>query len=76
VAGIYVTDGKLYRSALVRVLRQGQVLHQAQVDSLRRFKEDVREVSAGFEAGVGIEGFYGFEVGDLIEAYRRERKTE
>ena len=76
VAGIYVTDGRLYRSALVRVLRQGQVLHQAQVDSLRRFKEDVREVSAGFEAGVGIEGFYGFEVGDLIEAYRRERKTE
>jgi len=75
VAGIYVTDGRLYRSALVRVLRQGQVLHQAQVDSLRRFKEDVREVGAGFEAGLGLEGFYSFEVGDIIEAYRREKKA-
>jgi translation initiation factor IF-2 len=76
VAGVYVTDGRLHRSALVKVLRQGQVLHQAQVDSLRRFKEDVREVGAGFEAGLGVEGFAGFEVGDLIEVYRRERKTE
>lgn len=76
VGGIYVTDGRLYRNALVKVLRQGQVIHQGQVSSLRRFKEDAKEVAAGFEAGLGIEGFHDFQIGDIIEAYRRERKTE
>jgi translation initiation factor IF-2 len=75
VAGVYITDGRLYRGAPIRILRQGQVLHQAQVDSLRRFKEDVREASAGFEAGVGVDGYNSYEVGDLFEVYRREKKA-
>ena len=75
VAGVYVTDGRLYRGAPIRILRQGQVLHQAQVDSLRRFKEDVREASAGFEAGVGVDGYNNYEVGDIFEVYRREKKA-
>ncbi len=76
VAGIFVTDGKLARGSLVKVIRQGQVLHQSHISSLRRFKDDVREVSSGFEGGAGVDGFHDFQIGDVIEAYRRERKSE
>ncbi|MFQ5987272.1 MAG: translation initiation factor IF-2 [Dehalococcoidia bacterium] len=73
VAGVYVTDGKVTRGALARIIRNGEAVVESTVSSLRRFKDDVREVAAGFECGVGIEGFGDFEIGDTIEFYRRER---
>ena len=75
-AGVYVTDGKLRRDGLVRITRQGEVVHQGTLTSLRRFKDDAKEVAAGFECGVGVMGFKQFEEGDIIEAYRMERVDE
>jgi len=75
-AGVYVTDGKLRRDGLVRITRQGEVVHQGTLTSLRRFKDDAKEVAAGFECGVGVAGFKQFEEGDIIEAYRMERVDE
>lgn len=73
VAGVYVTDGKLSRGALARILRQGKAIGESSVSSLKHFKENVREIAAGFECGVGLEGFSEFAVGDIIEAYRKEK---
>ncbi len=72
-AGCFVTDGKVTRGATARILREGQAIHESRIASLRRFKDDVREVTAGFECGIGIEGFSAFQVGDVIEAYGKER---
>ena len=74
VAGLYVTEGKVSRGAMVRVWRGGQVVTESTISSLRRFKDDVREVSAGYECGVGIQGFENFEVGDILESYHKEAK--
>jgi translation initiation factor IF-2 len=73
IAGIYVVEGKASRDALVKVLRQSKIIGESRVVSLKRFKEDVSEVSAGLECGVGIGGTVSFQVGDIIEFYRRER---
>lgn len=73
VAGVYVRDGKVSRDALIRVLRQDEVIYKSRVTSLKRFKDDVREVSTGLECGVGIEGFTDFQIGDIIQFYQRER---
>jgi len=73
VTGVYVQSGKVSRGALARILRQGQKVHQSSISSLRRFKDDVKEVEAGFECGVGIEGFGQFEIGDIIEVYKKEK---
>lgn len=72
VAGAYVRDGRVTRGVSARVLRGGQVVHEGRVSSLRRFKEDAREVSAGYECGIGIQGFGDFEAGDVLEFYRQE----
>jgi len=69
-----VTDGTITRGAPARVIRKGEVVHEGTVSSLRRFKDDVREVSAGFECGLGVEGFTEFQVGDIIELYGREKQ--
>lgn len=74
VAGVFVTDGKVTRNGPARVLRNGEVIADSTVSSLRRFKDDVREVAAGFECGVGVEGFNQFQVGDTIEFYRQEKQ--
>ncbi len=74
VAGIYVTEGKVSRGAMVRVWRGGQVVTESTISSLRRFKDDVREVSTGYECGVGLQGFDDFEVGDILESYHKEAK--
>jgi len=74
VAGCLVTDGIAARNALVRVRRDDQVLFDGAVASLRRFKEDVREVSTGMECGVSLDGFDDFEVGDTLEFYRKEQE--
>ncbi|MFQ5873365.1 MAG: translation initiation factor IF-2 [Dehalococcoidia bacterium] len=72
VAGIGVTEGKLGRNALIRVVRDGAVIHESRVKSLRHFKDEVKEVPSGSEGGIGVEGFDNFEAGDVIEAFRRE----
>lgn len=73
VAGCAVIDGTIYRNAQARVLRNGQILYDGAIDTLKRFTEDVREVRSGFECGISLEGFGDFEVGDIIESYRMER---
>ena len=72
IAGAYVQDGKVQRNAQIRVVRDGVVIHEGQIASLRRFKDDVREVAAGYECGIGIENFNDIHEGDVIEAYAME----
>jgi translation initiation factor IF-2 len=74
IAGVYVTDGKLTRSTPARILRNGQTVYESNISSLRHFKEQVVEMPAGFECGVGIEGFSDFHIGDVIETYGRKGK--
>ncbi|HEY3302622.1 MAG TPA: translation initiation factor IF-2 [Candidatus Binatia bacterium] len=71
VAGCYVTDGKIQRGSLVRLLRDQRVVHDGKLASLKRFKDDVREVTAGYECGLGLEGYQDIKKGDTIEAYER-----
>jgi len=73
VAGVYVTEGKAVRSSSVRVRRQGQVMIESAVDSLRRFKNDAKEVATGYECGVGIEKFNDFQPGDILEFFHIEK---
>lgn len=73
VAGVLVKEGKVTRDSLARILRQGEIVIESRVSSLRRFKEDVREVSTGIECGVGVEGFIDFQIGDIIQFYHKER---
>jgi translation initiation factor IF-2 len=72
VAGCYVLEGKIIRGQRVRIVREGKPIFEGRVTSLRRFKEDVREVATGFECGVGIEGFNDFRPGDILEIYGQE----
>ncbi|MCK5124162.1 MAG: translation initiation factor IF-2, partial [Dehalococcoidia bacterium] len=73
IVGVYVTEGKVWRDAQVKILHQNKVISDARVSSLKRFKEDVTEVSAGLECGLGVEGSVDFQIGDIIEFYRKER---
>jgi len=73
IAGVYVKEGKLWRDAKVKILRQNEVVCESQISSLRRFKEDVTEITAGLECGTTVEGFIDFHIGDIIELYRKER---
>jgi translation initiation factor IF-2 len=73
VAGCYITDGRVTRNSWVRVLRGGEELFDGQIDSLKRFQEDVTEVRSGFECGIGLAGFEDFEEGDILEFYQEER---
>jgi translation initiation factor IF-2 len=73
IAGVYVMEGKVWRDAQVKILRQNKVVGESQVSSLKRFKEDVAEVSAGLECGLGIERTVDFQIGDIIEFYRKEK---
>ncbi len=70
VAGCYVTDGVIQRNAKARLVRDGIVIYDGQIASLRRFKDDVPEVASGFECGIGLERFRDVKEGDVIEAYR------
>ena len=71
VAGCYVTEGKIQRGNLVRLLRDQVVVHEGKLASLKRFKDDVREVAAGYECGVSLEGYQDLKQGDVLEAYER-----
>jgi translation initiation factor IF-2 len=72
IAGCYVLSGTVKRNATTRVIRNEMVLHEGKIDSLKRFKDDVREVQTGFECGIGIAGFDDLQQGDLIEVYEIE----
>jgi len=69
VAGCYVLEGVIKRSSLVRLIRNGQLIHTGELDSLKRFKDDVREVRAGFECGLSLKNFNDIQTGDQIETY-------
>jgi translation initiation factor IF-2 len=69
IAGCYVRDGKITRGSKVRFLREGTVIWKGAIQSLRRFKDDVREVAAGFECGIGLSDFQDLKEGDVIETY-------
>lgn len=69
IAGCFVSDGKILRNARVRVLRDGVVLYTGKISSLRRFKDDAKEVAAGYECGIGVENFNDVKIGDHLEAF-------
>lgn len=69
IAGCAVIDGKMERNARVRVLRESVVIYTGQIESLRRFKDDVKEVASGYECGIGVENYNDIKVGDTLEAF-------
>ena len=73
IAGCYVQDGRITRNGEARVLRGREVLHQGRITSLKRLKENVTEVKKDYECGIGVGGFNGFQPGDVIEAFVREK---
>jgi translation initiation factor IF-2 len=75
IAGVIVTDGKALRNSSVRVIRDGTVAFDGRIESLRRFKEDTREVATGYECGLRLDGFNAFQEGDILEFYRTEKTT-
>jgi translation initiation factor IF-2 len=72
IAGCYVTEGKIERGQRLRVLRDGVVQYEGKNSSLRRFKEDVKDVQSGYECGVGVENYNDIKVGDILECYYME----
>ena len=69
IAGSYVQDGKITRNSSIRVVRQGIVVFEDKIESLRRFKDDVKEVAQGYECGIGLEKFNDIKIDDILEAY-------
>jgi translation initiation factor IF-2 len=74
-AGVYVTEGKVTRGVLIRLWRGEQVVVESVVSSLKRFKDNAKEVSAGYECGVAIKDFSEFQVGDILEFFRKEKAS-
>ena len=72
VGGAYVTDGKVVRNESIRLVRDGIVIHEGKISSLKRFKDDAREVNQGYECGIGIENYNDIKEGDVIECYTME----
>ena len=73
IAGAYVQDGKIVRSCEVRIVRDGIVIHEGHLNSLKRFKDDAKEVTAGYECGMGIENYNDLKEGDIIESFVMEQ---
>ena len=73
VAGCYITDGEIFRNAQARVKRGGEVVAEDKIAALKRFQEDVAEVKTGFECGIHLHNYHSFEVGDILESYKKER---
>lgn len=76
IAGCMVTTGKVVRSSKLRLVRDGVIITEGEISSLKRFKDDVKEVAKGYECGLGIEGFNDIKVGDVIESYNMEQINE
>ena len=73
VCGCYVQSGKILRGCQVRLVRDGIVIHEGKLASLRRFKDDVKEVATNYECGMAIEGYNDVKIGDIIEAFVMEQ---
>ena len=73
IAGSFVTEGKITRKSSIRLVRDGIQVFDGKILSLRRFKDDAKEVLTGFECGIGIDGFNDLKLGDIIESYIQER---
>ena len=73
IAGCRVTDGRILRGAAIRVLREGQVLEETSIASLRHFRDEVNEITNGMDCGILLDGFNDFELGDVLQAHRQER---
>lgn len=73
VAGCYVESGKVTNKSIIKVWRDGELVHEGQIESLKRFKEDVKEVGEDYECGISVEDFEGFEEGDTLEAFTKKR---
>ena len=69
IAGCYVTNGTITRGSKVRFLREGTIIWKGEISSLRRFKEDVREVQSGYECGIGLSDYQDLKDGDVIETF-------
>jgi translation initiation factor IF-2 len=74
VAGSMVTEGTIYRSGKARLMRKGKLVFEGAVETLRRFKDDVKEVRAGYECGINLKGCNDYEEGDVLECYQIEKK--
>ena len=72
IGGAYITDGKVIRNAEIRLVRDGILIHEGKISSLKRFKDDAKEVATGFECGIGIENYNDLKEGDVIEAFVME----
>ena len=72
IAGCYVTQGKIQRNAEIRLVRDGIIIHEGKIDSLKRFKDDAKEVTENFECGIGLENFNDIKEGDVIECFIME----
>lgn len=72
IAGSYVQDGKVTRASSIRIVRDGVVIFEDKISSLRRFKDDVREVAEGYECGIGLEKFNDIKENDILEAFIME----
>lgn len=72
IAGCFIADGKIQRSNMARLVRDGKIVYEGKISSLKRFKDDAREVATGFECGIGIENYNDVKVGDVIEAFVKE----
>ena len=70
IAGCMVTDGKILRNSGVRIIREGVVIYTGSLESLKRFKDDVKEVSKGYDCGLQIKGFNDIKEGDVVEGYQ------
>ena len=69
IAGCMVLSGKVTRNSKVRLLRDGVVKHDGELESLKRYKDDVKEVTKGYECGLNLKGYYDIEIGDVLEVY-------
>ena len=76
VAGSYVLDGKAVRNANVRIVRDGIIIADDVISGLKRFKDDAKEVAAGYECGISLDKFNDIKVGDILEAYKTEEYRE
>jgi translation initiation factor IF-2 len=72
IAGCYVTDGKIERGRKIRLVRDGVIIHEGTISSLKRYKDDMKEVRSGYECGIGVERYNDIKVGDVIECFYLE----
>ena len=73
IAGCYVSSGKVTNKSIIKVWRDSELIHEGQIESLKRFKEDVKEVGEDYECGISVQDFEGFQEGDMLEAYTKKR---